>query len=117
MFCREAQALGRGVQNLLQWLLLVGAHELSSSLGGPRPDPNRISRGWKKWGISSAGLSSRARVTALKLPPTHPMLAPSLTTEQKPSPGIQPQQCTKLGAKSRMGGSERLGINQHLNKH
>lgn len=49
-FCREVQALGRGVQDLLQQLLLVGTPELCSSPGGPRADPNRISQGWNKRG-------------------------------------------------------------------
>lgn len=110
---REAQ--GRGIQDLLWWLLLVGAHELCSSLGGPRPDPNRMSG--IKGGISSIRVSSRARVTALKLPPTHPMLTPLPRMKQKPSPGTQPWQSTKLGGKSRREVGREAGINQHLHKH
>lgn len=54
---------------------------------------NRTSQSWNKSGIFSAGVSSRARVTELKLPPTHPLLTPWPRT--KPSPGTQPWKCTK----------------------
>lgn len=67
----------------------------------------RISQGWDKSGIFSARVSSRARVTELKLPPTHPLLTP--WPRMKPSPGTQPWKSTKLGEESRTEAGEEEG--------